>query len=95
MVTREVWRQALKQDVSGVSTDVLLCTVTPWCITTGYLAGERRGPFMAKLRSFAIRAEAEATCKWEDGRRPIRKAPVPATSDTLRGERHLTPGSGR
>ena len=44
-----------------------------------------RGPFMAKLRSIAVRAEAEH--KWEDGHRPIRKAPVAATSDTLRGAR--------
>ena len=63
-------------------------TVSSWCITTRYLAGVRdplRGKSMAKLRSFTVRAGAEA--KWEEGRRPIRKAPMPATLDTPCGIR--------
>ena len=46
-------------------------------------------PGMAKLRSFDVWTDAEA--KWDDGRRPIRKAPVPATSDTLSGVRPRDP----
>ena len=58
-VTREVWHQALKQDVSGISTDVLLFSEYGYTLVHHYLVFGRgaahaalRGPFMAKLRSW-------------------------------------------
>ena len=95
-VTRGVWRQALKHQVSGISTDVLLFSEYGftlvhhyWVFGWGVAHAALRRPFMEKLRSFSVRAEAEA--KWEDGRRPIQKAPVPAISDTLCGVRPRDP----
>ena len=48
-----------------------------------------RGKFMAKLRSYTIRAEAEAS--WESSRLSIRKTQLPAVSDTLRSSDNESP----
>ena len=87
-VTRAAWRKALKPQVSGVSTDVLLfsesgSSLVHHCRVFGQSAAHTslRGKSMGKLRSFTIWAEAEA--RWESGCLQIRKTQLPAVSDTL------------
>ena len=72
-VTRVVWNKALKPQVSGVSTDVVLFSEYGSSLVHLYRVFGRqsaahaslRGTFMTKLRVFTIRADAEA--KWEAG----------------------------
>ena len=91
-VTRAVWHNALKPHVSGVSTDVLLFSESGSSLVHHYRVFGRsaahtslHGKYMAKLRSFTIRAAAEA--RRESDRLPTRKNQLPAVSDTLRSIR--------
>ena len=77
-----MWYKALKPHVPGVSSDVLLFSENGLSLVHHYRVFGRsaahaslRGKYMAKLRSFAIRAEAEA--RWESGHLPIRKNQSP------------------
>ena len=93
-VTRVAWHKALKPQVSGVPTDVMLFSESGSSLVHHYRVFGRsaahaslHGMYMAKLRSFTVRAEAEA--KWEAGLLPIQKTQIqlPAVSATLRSIR--------
>ena len=87
-VTREAWHKALKPQVPGISTDVMLFSEHGLPLVHHYLVlsrsaahGSLRGTFMNKFRVFIIRADAKA--KWEVGHGPNTTTRLPPSSDSL------------
>ena len=86
-VTRAAWHKALKPQVSGASTDVVLFSEHGSSLVHHYRVFGRsaahtflRGTFMTKLRVFTIRADAEA--KWKAGRSPNKTTQLLLSSDS-------------
>ena len=86
-VTRAAWHKALKPQVSGVSTDVVLFSENGLSLIHHYRVFGRsaahaslRGTFMTKLRVFTVRAVDDA--KWKAGRVPNQAPRLPLSSDS-------------
>ena len=89
-VTRAAWHRALKPQVSGVSTDVVMVVLFSEhgsSLVHHYRVFGRsaahaslRGTFMTKLRVSTVRADAEA--KWEAGRAPNKTTRLLLSSDS-------------
>ena len=89
-VTRAAWHRALKPQVSGVSTDVVMVVLFSEhgsSLVHHYRVFGRsaahaslRGTFMTKLRVSTVRADAEA--KWEASRAPNKTTRLLLSSDS-------------
>ena len=93
-VTRIAWSAALKSNVSGISTDVVLFSEQgpSWSTTNVYgdfvSNGSLRGTFMAKLSDFTNRACAEARSVAKHGRN---SSAQPGSSPSLQAQSPLGP----